>query len=54
MELSTEMNNKIYSSSNIINTTTALPENWEQIDISLLASIGFSKTQLLSNFWKTI
>jgi hypothetical protein len=45
--------NVAYSSSNsIINTTTALPQNWEQIEISSLSSIGFSKTQLLQLFEK--
>lgn len=40
-------NEIVYSSSNINNTTTtALPENWEQIDFSSLVRIGFSKLQL--------
>ena len=40
-------NNKIYSSSNIINTTTALPKEWKNINFSPLESIGFSEQHLL-------
>ena len=49
-------NNSTYSSSNSynINTTTVLPEEWEQIDITQLISIGFSKTQLLQLFQKQL
>lgn len=41
-------------SSNIINTTTVLPEEWEKIDISSLTGIGFSRTQLIQLFEKQL
>jgi hypothetical protein len=47
-------NNLSYSSSYINKTTTSLPDNWEQIDFSLLVDIGFSKTQLLQLFEKQL
>jgi len=45
-------NNSSYSSSNSynINTTTSLPSEWEQIDLTPLMHIGFSKTQLTQLF----
>ena len=37
----------IYSSSNKINTTTALPEDWKKINYSPLEAIGFAEQHLL-------
>lgn len=51
--LANPLANVSYSSSNI-NTTTALPENWEQIDFTLLTDIGFSKTQLMQLYEKRL
>ncbi len=48
-------NNSSYSSSIYINNnTTKLPPEWDEIDISSLSTIGFSKTQLLQLYTREL
>jgi hypothetical protein len=42
------------SSNNYINTTTALPQEWQEIDYSALIHIGFSNTQLTQLYSKQL
>ncbi|MHB9148352.1 MAG: hypothetical protein ACYC2U_08335 [Candidatus Amoebophilus sp.] len=48
-------NSNLYtSSSNKINNTTDLPDEWKKIDLEPLAHIGFSETQLMQLYEKNL